>query len=474
MNITYNGLSDWSNIVTYSDIPNILKVNEDITGKKARLQFTFNDDLQSTVTGDGQYYVTFLDDTITNVMQPSNANAKTFYIAPDNASTAANFARALRNCPSINAAYDITHNDARILLIAKEIGAKWSEYTYIRQFFFTNILPMYLYAQGSDGSADSDLFGGKVSVDIYKGEDEYITTLEKNYYGNECSFNLSPVLATMSNTENLTQYKGNIGLLTSAGEWQSLGSVSGYTAQGYYAANSDYYKFLSNVIPLVNLNNADAILYTYDNTVQYTLMVANSVGGWSTTVTVKNSAGDVIYTTGTTNHTMSGQYLYEKQITIPPQYWGAADRVEIKESNITIAYNVIKPTKATEYYQRICWRNEYGGISFFDFTGKKTEEQSVENTTYTKNVFDFYDATPYREKMIYNNETKKTVSLESHLMKEGGKYAFYSMAKAKDIWEENEDGTINYIIPSAVTVEEDSNFNGIFTGKITYTYSVEK
>ena len=478
MNITYNALSDSENILTYSDIPNILKVEEEISGRKARLNFIFRGDLYATVTGDSQYYLTFNGATITNVMKPQSQANKTFYISSATTATANNFARALRNSPEISSEWNVIVSGSNAFLVAKTIGKKMEGYTYTRQFVDTNMGMEYLNINGSDGNAYSSLYGGKVNVDVYNAvsadSNNYITSLEKNYYGNECAFNVSPVLATFSSTENAEPYCLNLSLTTADGEYQDLGQVSGHTVEGYYSANSDKYKFLTGVVPLVNLNNDDAILYTYKNSVDYTVMVGSDTGGWTTVVNAKNSAGETLYTTNFTNHRMTGQYLYEKSITIPSQYWSATDRVEIQEGNTVITYNVIKPTKATEYCQRICWRNEYGGVSYFDFTGKKTVTTSVEKNTYKKNIFDYYETTPFREEKIYDINAKQTVSLTSHLMKEGGKYLFQSLAKAKDIWEDNGSDGDKYIIPSGVEVTESDTYNGIYTAKITYTYSTEQ
>lgn len=69
-NIYYNSLTSPENMVTFTDIPNILKVEESINGTKAQLNFSFNGNLRSQVTADTQFYVTFLGETVSNVMNP--------------------------------------------------------------------------------------------------------------------------------------------------------------------------------------------------------------------------------------------------------------------------------------------------------------------------------------------------------------------------------------------------------------------
>ena len=57
MNITYNNLSSPSNIITFTDIPNILKVNDDNGGTYATFSFVINTSFKDVTTGDSQWYI---------------------------------------------------------------------------------------------------------------------------------------------------------------------------------------------------------------------------------------------------------------------------------------------------------------------------------------------------------------------------------------------------------------------------------
>ena len=126
MDITYNNLYTPSNVLTFSDVPNILKLEETITGDKGSFSFIFSGNLQSTVSADSQYSVRFLDETVTNVMNPKNAKNKRFYISSDPKSTAASFAQALRSCPSLVAQFNVVYNDNTVELQGITYGQKWS------------------------------------------------------------------------------------------------------------------------------------------------------------------------------------------------------------------------------------------------------------------------------------------------------------------------------------------------------------
>ena len=467
MTINYNNLStsQLGGIVTFTDVPNILKVSEYITGTKAIFQFTFQSGLQSTVTADSQYYVTFLSETVSNVMNPSNAKNKRFYISDANG-TAMSFCRALRNCSSLAADFNIIQNTNTVTLVSKTIGQKWSN---IQNFFDRNIPSQYLTATGTDGSANSNLFGGKISIDVYDGTIEngnYVTTLEKNWYGDGTAFDVSPVLATFSEYGKTEPYSFNISAVLSNGGWQQLGTVSGNTTIGYEVNQSDRYKFIGNAEILLNTNR-NIIHYVYKNVIDYSVL--SSSNSWNANVTCYDSAMNVVYGMSVTQTSQSA--LSDQSIEIPMTAFTDSYYVDIRVGGVTHRWEVIKPLRATEYSQRIKWRNEYGGIEFIDFTGQRSEQDTVNIETYEKNIFDYYDSY-YERKRIYDNNYEKSVTMSTHLMKEKGKYVFNSLMNSKRVWSDDiVSNKTYYIIPKSIEVTEDNQYNGIFVGKLTFTFS---
>lgn len=472
-NIYYNSLTSPENMVTFTDVPNILKIEEYISGTKAQFTFTFSGNLKSQVTADTQFYVTFLGETVSNVMNASDAKNKRFFISNSNTGTAMSFARALRNCSSISADFNIIHNNNSVTLIAKTIGQKWSN---IANFLQRNIPTEYLSTSGTDGSTYSQFFGGKIDVDVYSGssvnDSGYVTTLEKNFYGNECAFNMSPVLATMSDFGYTTPYQLSLSLITSDGEWASLGTVSGATTVGYLANESEKYLYATNVQPLINNKRGvnGSILYTYFNEIPYSVLCGSNTGGWTVTLSCKDSAFNEIYQTSTTNRKPSSNLIVDSNVVIPQATFANTYYVDVTVGNKTVRFNVIKPLKATEYGQRIQWRNEYGGISFFDFTSARSETDNVDIETYEKNIFDYYETNEFEKKKIYKNDYKKSVKLTSHLMEEDGKWIFNSLMRSKRVWT-TVNGEKFYIIPKTIEVAEDQNYNNIYTATLTYEYS---
>lgn len=470
MNITLNGLNNPSSLLTFTDVHNILKVSENISGTKAHFVFEFLGDLASTVTSDGQYYVTFLGETVNNVMSPSNSNNKRFYIN-DIDTTAANFARALRNCGTLMAEFNIIHEGNMVTLLAKTIGQKWSN---VSNYFTTNIPLANLNAQGTDGTSYSSLFGAKVDVDVYSGasynNSNYVTTLEKNFYGNECAFDVSPVLATFSEYGKTIPYSLALSLITADGEWIELNGVNANTTYGYLANQSDKYKYINNVQMLINTNR-DQIRYVYGDTIPFSFLWADGVGGFTVTVEYLDSAYNVIHT-ATVQYRTSGydSHIVDTSISIPSEYSASTYYVDIIISNMTYRFNVIKPLKAADDYQRVFWRNEYGGVSFFDFTGARSESDGIEVETYEKSIYDYYENDAFERKKIYSQRITKSVKLTSHLMAEDGRWEFNSLMRSKQLWTVI-NGKTHYIIPKSVEVNEDQNYDNIFTASLTYEYS---
>lgn len=477
--ITYNGVESPQELITFTEIPNILTISETQDGQNAQVTLSFNGNLKMKTSAEGQYYITFLGETISSTLDASlNAN-KLFYISADEDATAMNVARALRNCNKINAEFKVVHGGNVVYILARTIGRKWVNFY---NDFTTNIPSDNLTVTNTAGTASSSFYGGKIDIDVYSGDttnnDNYITTLEKNYYGDSCSFNLSPLLATISEYGMTKPYGMLVHLITNGGEWQNLGSVSANTAIGYHANQSLNYLDASvstQFLAMTERDNEQIDLYTYDKTIPFSIAWGDSVGGFSATLSLKNSAEVVLWTT-TYSYTHGWSSNKFKDITVSASaatdlQWADAAYIDLTiGSSATVRYTIIKPLKATENWQRIYWRNEYGGISFFDFTGQRTESDKVDIETYEKNVFDYYETNAYEKKEIYSNDYNKTVSLTSHLMKENGKYIFNSLMRSKKVWTEINDKTY-YIIPQSIEVTEDQNYNGIFTAKLTYEYS---
>ena len=355
-------------------------------------------------------------------------------------------------------------------LLAKTIGSKWSGINVID----TNIPTSYLDKQATAGTAYSILHGGKVDVDVYSGSssnlNNYVTTLEKNFYGNECAFDISPVLTTFSQYGKTIPYSLAVSVIGKDGEWYEQNGVTGNTTYGYLANQSDKYKYINNVQMLINTNR-EQVRYVYGYTIPFSFLWGDGVGGFTVTIEYLDSAYNTIHT-ATVQYRTSGydSHIVDTSISIPEELSASTYYVDIVIGNITYRFNVIKPLKAADDYQRVFWRNEYGGVSFFDFTGARSETDGVEIETYEKNIYDYYENPAFERKKIYSQDITKTVKLTSHLMEENGKWEFNSLMRSKLLWTII-NGKTHYIIPKQMEVQEDNNYDNIYTATLTYEYS---
>lgn len=499
MNISYNGNWSLSNsIITFNDIPNILLVEDSTTGSKDVVTLKLDSSgLNAITTEDGQWYIKILDDTITNVLNPKDATSKTFYIADDLPSAIASLVKALRACPNIAANFVVEQK-----LVQSKYNIDTHEWVYIpavvmtsradgdflpSRWLDTNIEVTYLTTAVNRGWTPEQ--GAYVDVDIYVedtaiGEDRYITTLEKSVYQGSCAFNVTPVLSTLAEEGKAIPYKMNVTMYNpeSSTPYSTIGTVStNYIVEGYMCNQGQKYLELNRTQLAANYTRGknrtfenNTLLYIYLPSIDFSFYNYDW-GGADITVSYLDSAENVITsTTSTWRNTDSSKKLWDYHIGLNQVFLSQAFYVDVNiGSSMTLRYNVIKPLKAAEKAQRIYWRNSYGGISFFDFTGQKSETRNLDVTTYQKNIFDYYTGEDYHNELnkVYDNKVEYEVSLKSHLFEDDGKYIFNDLLQSSNVWTTIND--VDYaIIIKSVSVEE-TNQDNVYEATVKYNYSQE-
>ena len=478
--IRYNNESV-SNLITLTDVPNILTIYGKEGGTYAEVYIMIQSTLKGATTQDNQWWFEIMGETVTNVITPSNAINKNFYISDSVLSTIASLTKAIRNCPTVAANFSIENTTRNgtpcVKLKARNIGSFWTSFN---DFFKTNIGSTYYSTYVIAGSANSSLVGAKIDVDVYSDGD-YVTTLEKNFYGTETSFNLSPVLTTFAEYGKLKPYTLNVSSIMSNGEYSAVGSIdTNYISVGYMVNQG--LKFIPNGLSYAqNFSRGkerefanNTLLYLYENKVDLSLFTGNS-GGYTLKIDYLDSAFKKITPTRERSLRCYPNSIDDLSIVLNDSgnaYFPLAFYIDITIGGLPpVRYNVIKPIKATEYYQRILWRNSYGGISFFDFTGQKTETRDVEISTYEKNIFGYYTDDMNELEKVYNNEVKYTVTLKSHLFENDGKYIFNDLLQSANVWTEI-NGEKYAIIIDSVSVDE-TDQNNIYEATVKYHYSQE-
>lgn len=474
MTITYDNIQGASNLITFTDIPNILKIEDSDGGSYATLTLNFSGNLKSVTSGDSQWYITFLGETVSNVIDYNNAVNKGFYVSSSPASTAAYVAKAFRNCSNIAANFTVEHDGSQVELRARAVGSIW---TGNANWFDTNITSTYMSSTASDGSANTDLNGARIMADVISNGN-YVTTLEKIFYNGECAFNMSPLLTTLARHGETEPYQIKLSYLKD-GEYNTISVIGdNYISVGYMVNQGN--KFLDGGSFTVAQNYSrgkikvtdnNSTLYVYGASIPISFYNGNT-GGMTITTTYRNSAlGEIATSTTTWRNSDASRKLWDITIPLSQVNLNRAFYVDIALGSTTIRYNVIKPLKATEYYQRIYWRNSYGGISFFDFTGQKSETRDVEISTYQKNIFNYYTSEKNELEKVYDNDVKYSVTLKSHLFEHDGKYIFNDLLQSSDVWTER-NGEKYAVIIDSVSVEEQDR-NDIYDATVKYHYSQE-
>ena len=463
-NILLNEISsNPSGYVFFTDIPNILSIDDYNSGIKARIEGQVENGWANATSTEGQWYIKINGETITSTLDYNNAKNKNFYISSDKAATAYYITRALRNCPIIAANFNIPSDGTDyVYMVAKKIGDTPIEVE-------TNC-STYFSIETTAGTSSSSLDNAPVDVQI-ESDDEYIVTLEKNAYNAKTAFDLSPVLATIAEYGKTKPFSLMISSLR-GDEMTVLGNISGnHISNGYKANDSLDYIYRGGGIKLAQ--HIAGKLYIYDPYLPISFYNPNNNGGATIIVTYKDSLGDTLYTYTTTWHrTDSSKHLIDYSTVLDSQYLHLSASVNIKIGNEEAEYEVIKPVRAAEGNTRLYWRNEYAGVSFFDFTGEKSFTNSISNETYEKNLFDYYTTDMQEEKKLYEKTATKTVTLNTHLISKEGIWIFESLKKAKKVWL-NENGIDKAVIITSVSVKEESNTNDVYTATVNYTYSNE-
>lgn len=477
MTITYNnqGGVEATNLVTFSDIPNLLKVEDTSGGTKSLITLTVSSGWKSATHSNGQWWLSLLGETITNVTDPLYASNKNFYIASTSRSTAASITKALRCCPSIVAKYQVylDKNQAvsKIYLKARDIGKVDVTMT------MADNMSTYLSTSATSGSATSTLYGSKVSVDVYS-DDDYITTLEKNYYGSSCTFDMTPVLSTLSEGGKTVPYSLYLSSLSPSGNSESLGSiVNNYTTVGY-ACNqgSDFLNVGLGITIAQNvgrgkMRNAynNTILYIYNDSPMITFY--SSTSGDVTYSKVYKDSSNAIISSEDVTVTIDGSSNKLHYIIPSVSFPSNCFYFELTIGGKTLRYNVIKPLNTSYGCQRLEWRNSYGGVSFFDFVGERTETKEMTLATYQRNNFDYYTATKKEKEKIYNNDVKYTISVKSHLIEKDGIWVFNDLMQSPDVWT-NINGTQYGVIIDNVSVSEIDKTN-VYEATVKFHLSQE-
>lgn len=493
-------MTDPKNTVSFTKIPNILKIKENNNGTPASATITISD---LTKVTDGTEYTLIINGTkLISTQSLVNAAGNKFYLTNNNSEkiiVAYKLVETLRGLNTLPLNYNITLATASdgtlspvITIMAKNNGSQLNlsiEGTLISSNIATKSI--------TNGTSSSNLLRGvinKVLVEVYEVKNpntsdkigntnyvmgEYLTTLTKEAFGEEVSFDLSPLLSAITDYGTLSEinlyvYIMNDNVMTLAGIMKDIYFTTGYMVnQGVNYLPVPSTQLAQNVSrgsTKSQLNNT--ILYVYQPSIQFTLYVpfpSNTAQAANFQVNYINSANVAIKSTTTSIYLTNS--MTSPVISLDQSLLNQSFYIDVVIPDVgRLRYNVIKPLKATDEIQRIYWTNSYGGVSFFDFTGTRTETRKTKVDYYQQNLFDYYDKDTAQLNKVYNKDVSITVSLSTHSIEKDGTWQFFDLQNSSNAWT-YVNGKKYFITITDLKITE-SQVNDIYTATVEYEYSM--
>ena len=500
MNITYNGMTDAKNTVSFTRLPNILKIKENNNGTPASATITISD--LSRVTSTKEYTLIINGVKLISTLSLVNAGGNKFYLSNSNSDktiVAYKLVETLRGLSTLPLNYDITLATASdgtlspvITIMAKNNGMQFD--LNIEGTLIDNNIATVSFTSGTSSSNLLKGIMNKVLVEVYQVNNPstqdrigsttyqmgtYLTTLTKEAFGEEVSFNLSPLFSAITDYDTLSEvnlyiYIMNDNTLTLAGIMKDIYFTTGYMVnQGVNYLPVPSTQLAQNVsrgTTKSTINNT--ILYVYQPTIQFTLYVPFATTA-AKTINFKvyyiNSANIPIKTTTTSYYIVKS--MTSPVINLDQSLFDRSFYIDVEIPDVgKLRYNVIKPLKATDEIQRVYWTNSYGGISFFDFTGTRTETRKTKVDYYQQNLFDYYDKDSAQLNKVYNKDVSITVSLSTHSIEKDGTWQFFDLQNSSNAWT-YVNGKKYFITITDLKITE-SQVNDIYTATVEYEYSM--
>lgn len=498
MKITLNGLENPNNIITFTNCPTILTVSDSWTGTRARSTIEVKN-LSSVRTPDeysikvGGYYIRGTGDL-------SKSVGNRFYITSSN--TLANrvlvarkIVDAINSLGGITMSYRVWQDSdnngqllPRVIVEAIDVGIAGVGIS------IKDLMPSGIITIDGTGGSITSIFNGnitnKIHVDIYKNNSpinringttwargSFIAQLEKTVWGGSVSFDLSEIFNTESEIGTLSEYEMIIysevdGSITVLGDLKNIYATPGYFVNqgGAFIPKFTGCYLAQNVSRGNSVGGVNkSILYVYYNSIVFSLYADNSMSTVSCTIDYLNSSQASLGTEK--QNIFCGNNLNTFTLPLNQLLLQQSSYIDVNIPNVgKLRYNVIKPIHATDETQRIYWTNSYGGTSFFDFTGTRTEERKTDIETYERSLYDYYTSNRQELKKIYSKEVKITVTLTTHNIQKDGTWQLFDLQNSYNAWT-----TVNgkeYAIHITDIQVDETDVAGIYTAQIEYEYSM--
>lgn len=496
MEITINNKSsNIKDLICFNTCPVIVSVDnsEGVTSSKASITLNC---ASMTPTNSGRVSrITINGYSINGTDDKTKVSSRRFY-RQGGKYGALSIVNALKCVPQLVMNYDIVYimGGTELSITAKNVGAMYNI-----NIEYDNLSGISETSKAS-GYTDDELVGNresKVYLDLYYNDDnnqrkiksskselnyKYLTTLQKEYYKDSVSFNLSPALQAISNSNDTTIWRARMYAMVDDNVVE-IGNVSdNYIINGYLVNQGGTYLDLESfntqnvVFPALNVSRGtpktqynNNLIYIYNNIFPISLYNVSSESSISLTINYIESDGTSLSEVRTSLNLDTILNIGTYNIELNEELMRKSNFIDLTFPFGIIRLNVINPPYANAECNRVYWYNSYGGVSYFDFLGDKKDERKTDVTTYNKSLLDFYKNDKQEQAVVYFRDNEITVSLTSHLIEEDGLYQLYDLQNSYKSWI-TINGVNYYIIITSLTVEEPSD--NIYTATIKYKYSL--
>lgn len=449
MNITFNQQNQ-NGIYIFDGQPNIITFEDGTyTGTPSRLTITCPDGLTA---GEEGVIIEVNGEQITSVPVQSDAGPREFAISDVGMTTANNICRALRNVSSLLVNFSVyfgadRYGQGMVTVLARQLTAEVSG-SCTNEYITVVSVP-----SGVQSSARV------ASVNVSK-DSAYVATLEKTICSQNTNFDVSPIISSLTEYGSLTPVtfttwtsdaEGNV----STGRTYNMTAIKGYHTDGQplYLTGST---MLQNVQGTLYIGAGQPLVFSWLNTVSGNLdFVVKMLGSdyatiASTGATIERADNEIVDVSIDLS-SMSDEVWYLDLI--------------LPDGN-SVKYNVIRPSRLSEGNVRMQWCNGMGGISFFDFTGAKTEKNNLEYDTYRDegSSYSYYDTGMRYDRIKRNASNDIEYTVQTHLVKEDSLGIFRDLARSERVWIGDD-----MVLVSGIEYNEQSN--GIYIVRVTYKKS---
>lgn len=459
MNISLNNIENANDLLTFNHNPTLLKVSNQMTkGRKKIIKIQvsaltrnlgeFEKMVENGVTVIGNYSIKYTVNhlkAVNNVAYLTTSQGASYYYGM------AHYLASALKWSGMDVDYIIEYDEnALVTITPREWGKEFDLDTSNTSFAFGNwsFTESYeYYGQSGSSNNDDELSNSSVFLNL-KVEGENAVTLQKTYYKDSVSFDLSPILSNYTDYGEVINYDVNLSYLKN-GQMFPIGKIEdNYACNGYYANDGKLFLDMSETSVAIGQNVDNSELY-YINGEDIVLTLYSINEPISVTINEYDSARNLI---STSSVTFNGNDIVNELRYTPQKDEGYY--IDVVVSGIgTVTYNNIKPINYNEHYKVLYFHNSYGGTSFIPMTAGIENEIESEKDTYKNNCFGLYDTNNRRVDNIYRNSIDETYTLKSHYISGKGLKLFKDLIGSYSAWVE-ENGLKKYIIIDEVSFEE--------------------